>query len=80
MIVPESFSSVRMSARGGSCCAAVAAAAGDAIGGKDGSSLLVRGGRRFVGCGDSVLGRENLRAWRTTGSMRNEDIYWLIRV
>lgn len=50
------------------------------MGGKFDSSLLVRDGRRFIGCGDSVLDRENLRAWRTTGSMRNEDMYWLIRV
>ncbi len=49
------------------------------MGGNGDSSLLVRVGPRFVGCGDSVLERENLRAWRTTGSMRNVDIYWLIR-
>ena len=47
--------------------------------GKGDAALLVRCGRRFVGYGDSVLERENLRAWRTTGSIRKEDMYWLIR-
>ena len=81
MIVSVPFTSGRMFMEGGSSCAAVAAVVEDSMGGKGESPLLVRDGRRtrFIGCGDSVLGRENLRAWRTTGSMRKDDIYWLMR-
>ena len=59
----------------------VAAVAEGSMEGKGDTPLLVGDGRRarFIGCGDSVLGRENLRAWRTTGSMRKDDIYWLMR-